>query len=440
MKKARVYLLGLIVFCSACAAPSLRYKTEINNMTAQGQFKEAADKIEAKRTKNYSRQDRALAYLDEAVLLHDAGESAKSDELFAQAQDRIEDLYTVSATKSTGRLLINDLTLPYSVAPFERALTFFYRAMNFLEQDNLSDAAVEARRAAAFLDNLRGSKRKGYNDDPFVQYFASLIFESVGQIDDARICRVNAMDGYHRMRSLLNIRPPDFPVPANYNELAEVIIFHYNGVLPLKKSATIQFAADKVRGMIFSSSESRRGGLDPELSNALRAGSLGAVTIAYPVLEAQPFVITSSFVQTGDGERYKLQKMADLAAAARADLEERKLGMWTRAAARAVVKQAAAAATRKAVNSATNDDNQIWGDLAGLFVNAVGSAVEKADTRQWFTLPAQIFMTRLFLPPGEQDIWLKFSDGMGNIVAEHKFAKVQLEAGGRIFLHYRTAK
>jgi len=195
-----------------------------------------------------------------------------------------------------------------------------------------------------------------------------------------------------------------------------------------------------VRGMIFSSSESRRGGLDPELSNALRAGSLGAVTIAYPVLEAQPFVITSSFVQTGDGERYKLQKMADLAAAARADLEERKLGMWTRAAARAVVKQAAAAATRKAVNSATNDDNQIWGDLAGLFVNAVGSAVEKADTRQWFTLPAQIFMTRLFLPPGEQDIWLKFSDGMGNIVAEHKFAKVQLEAGGRIFLHYRTAK
>ena len=442
MKKAHVFLvLGLAVICSACTAPSLRYKTEISKMSARGEFKTAADVIEQKRTKIYAKQDRALAYLDEAVLLHDAGETAKSDELLAQAQDRLEELYTVSATKAAGRMVINDLTSPYSVAPYERAMTYFYRAMNFLDQNNLIDAAVEARRAVAFLDNLRGSKRKGYNDDPFVQYFTSLVFESVGQIDDARISRTNALEAYRRLRGKLHVQVPEFSVPANYDELGEVIIFHYNGLLPLKRNTTVQFAWDKVYSILSTSRESRSGDVSPEVANALHAGFMGnAVTVAYPVLEDQPYVITSSFVQTEDGQTYKMQKMADLASAARVDLEERLPGIWFRAVSRAVAKQVAAAATRQAVKSAVNDDNQIWGDVAGLFVTVVGNAVEKADTRQWFTLPAQIFMTRLFLPPGEQDIVLLFRDGFGNIVEKHIFEKVRLEPGGRVFLHYRTAK
>ncbi len=442
MKKARVYLLlGAVVFCSACAAPSLRYKNEISKMSARGEYKTAAEVIEQKRAKVYAKQDRALAYLDEAVLLHDAGEPAESDALFAQAQDRIEELYTVSATKSAGRLVMNDLTSPYRVAPYERAMTYFYRAMNFLDQNNVEDAAVEARRAVLFLDNLRGSKKNGYNDDPFVQYFASLVFESAGQLDDARISRTNALEGYRRLRDKLHVQAPEFPVPANYNELGEVIIFHYNGLLPLKRNTTVQFAWDRIYAILSTSRESRSGNLSPEVANALRAGFMGnAVTLAYPVLADQPYVITSSFVQTKDGQTYKMQKMADLAAAAKADLEERLPGIWFRAASRAVAKQVAAASARRAVKSAGNENNQIWGDVAGLFVTVVGSAVEKADTRQWFTLPAQIFMTRLFLPPGEQDIDLLFRDGFGNIVEKYTFEKVRLQPGERVFLHYRTAK
>ena len=179
--KARVYLLGLVVFCSACAAPSLRYKSEVNHLMAQGRFKVAGEKVASKRSKMYAKQDGALADLDQAALLHDAGFPRESDQLFARAQDRIQELYTTSASKSAARLLVNDLTLPYDVANYERAYTYFYRAMNFLDQDNMEDAAVEARKASSFLDGLRGSKKQGYNDDPFVQYFSSLIFESVGQ-------------------------------------------------------------------------------------------------------------------------------------------------------------------------------------------------------------------------------------------------------------------
>ena len=435
--KARVCLLGLAIFCSACAAPSLRYKTDVNRLVAQGDFQTAAAKVEAKRSKMYARKDSALAYLDEATLLHDAGQTEKSDELFAHAQDRIEELYTRSATRTVGRFLINDLTLPYSVATYERALTYFYRAMNFLDQNNLEDATVEMRRAVLFLDNLRGSKKKGYNDDPFVQYFASWIFESAGQLSDARICRTNALNAYKNLGGVLEVSAPNFSVPNNYDQYGEVILFHYNGLLPLKKSATVQFAWDRIYGILSSARETQNG-LSPEVENALVSGFMGhAVTLAYPVLEPQHYTITSSFAQV-NGQQYRLQKMADFAAAAKQDLEDRLPGIWFRAAARAVAKQVAAEQARKAARSAAKEDT--LGDLAGLFMNVLGSATEKADTRQWFTLPAQIYATRLFLPPGKQNIQLLFRDGYGNIIGEYVFENVQIVRGQRIFLHYRTAK
>lgn len=435
--KARVYLLGLVVFCSACAAPSLRYKSEVNHLMVQGQFKAAGEKVAGKRSKMYAKQDSALADLDQAALLHDAGLPQQSDQLLARAQDRIQELYTTSVSKSSARLLVNDLTLPYDVANYERAYTYFYRAMNFLDTQNLTDAAVEARKAAAFLDELRGSKKQGYNDDPFVQYFASLIFESVGQRSDARICRENALKAYQNLGGMLRVTAPEFTVPSNAAELGEIILLHYNGLLPLKKTETIQFSWNRIWA-ILSTAEETRQDVPPQVENALRAGWMGhAVTLAYPALELQPYTIVSSFARAG-GQMYRMQKMADLSAAAKADLEERLPGIWFRTATRAVARQVTAEQARQAARSSSKEEGV--GELASLFVNILGATMERADTRQWFTLPAQIFMTRLFLSPGLQNIQLLFRDGYGNIVGEHTFENVRVERGKRVFLHYRTAR
>jgi len=434
--KARVYLLGLLVFCSACAAPSLRYKTEVNKLTAAGKFTAAEELVASKQKKMYANQDYALAYLDRAVLLHDAQDYTRSDNFLAQAQDRMEDLYTKSATKQVGRLLINDLTAPYEVSSYERALTYFYRALNFLRQNNLMDAAVEARKAVFFLDQLRGSKKRGYNDDPFVQYFSSLIFESVGQRSDARIARENALNAYKKLGGSLQISVPEFSVPPNAAELGEVIVVHYNGLLPLKKTATIQVAWDRIMAIV-STQRENRSSLSPEVENALVAGWMGhAVTLSYPVLEPQHYAVVSSFVEAG-GQTYTTQKVADLAAASKLDLEERMPNIWFRLAARAVAKQIAAEQARQAANAASKD--KTWGDLAGLVVNVFGAVVEKADTRQWFTLPAEVRMTRLFVTPGVQNIRVLFRNRNGNIIGEHTFEDIAVPRGGRVFLHVRSA-
>lgn len=434
--KARICLLGLALVCSACAAPSLRYKTEINRLSAAGKFREADERVTAKKNKLYKKKDAALFYLDRAALLHDAQDPAASDEMLASAQAYIDELYAKSVSASAGRLLINDLTTPYYAANYERALTYYYRAQNFLQRGDVSSAAVEARRAVFFLDHLRADKRKGYNDDPFVQYFASLVFESVGQLPDARIARQNAFNAYRRLGGKLGVSAPEFSVPKNAGELGEVIIFHYNGLLPLKKTQTVQVAWSEAAAMA-SSPQETTDSVSPEVQNALAAGLFGsAVTLSYPVLVPQPFRVASSFVEAG-GQRYVTQKVADFAGAAKMDLDEKLPGIWFRTATRAVAKQVAAAQARQAARSAANDDTV--GDLAGMFVSVLGAALEKADTRQWFTLPAEVRMTRLFLTPKTQDIKLLFRDGYGNIIGEHVFENVPVERGGRIYLHHRTA-
>lgn len=435
MKKARICLLGLVLFCSACAAPSLRYKKETEQLLAAGKFKEAEELVVSKKNKLYSRKDATLFYLDRAVLLHDAGEIAQSDRLFSDAQENINDLYAKSVSASLGRFLVNDLTTPYYAAPYEQALTYYYRSMNFLEQGDVSSAAVEARRAVFFLDNLRGEKKKGYNDDPFVQYFASLVFESAGQRSDARIARANAFSAYRRLGGQLGVSAPDFPVPSDAGKLGEIIVLHYNGLMPLKKTATFQVAWD--RAVLIASSASEGESVSPEVQNAVYAGLAGnAVTLSFPDFERIPYRVAVSAVEAG-GQTFYTQKVADFAAAAKLDLDEKMPGILFRAATRAVAKQVASVQARRAAAQAANDDSV--GQLAGMFVSALGAAVEKADTRQWFTLPAEVRMARAFVAPGEQNIRVLLRDGYGNIIGERTFENVRVKRGGRVFLHVRTA-
>lgn len=431
--RVRAAVIGLALFCSACAGPSLRYKKDINRLVAAQNFIPAVSQLEENKNKLYKEKDAALYFLDKAALLHDAQQPAKSDEALSTAQNIIEQLYAKSVTGALGTLLINDLTTPYYAAPYEKALTFFYRGMNFLQQNDLQGALVEARKAVFYLAQLRGTKTNGYNDDAFVQYFSSLVFESGAQRDDARISRQNALNAYQK-----NGWPvPDFPVPANADQMGEILIFHYNGLLPLLKNQTMQVGWDKL--LLWASSPVEGARVSPQVQNAVMAGLTGrSVTLAFPVFEEQPYQTKSSFV-TADGVfAQATQKVQDTSVLAKNYLQERTPAMLFRLATRAVIKQTAVVQARHAAAQAAQDDTV--GELAGMFVNLLGALTETADTRQWFTLPAEVRLSRIFVAPGTHEIKLWFQDGYGNIIGEHNFGPVRVRAGERVFLHHRTAK
>lgn len=73
-------------------------------------------------------------------------------------------------------------------------------------------------------------------------------------------------------------------------------------------------------------------------------------------------------------------------------------------------------------------------DLAGLLVNIVGLLTERADTRSWLSLPAEIQMSRISLPAGEYNVAVELLDMAGQVVKRLSYPAVALRAGEKTFL------
>ena len=73
--------------------------------------------------------------------------------------------------------------------------------------------------------------------------------------------------------------------------------------------------------------------------------------------------------------------------------------------------------------------------LTGLF-----TAAETADTRSWFTLPAQIREANVLLEEGTYEIKVQLLDKNEKVLDEHTFKDVQINRGRHKYLYLRSAK
>ena len=432
--KARLTLaLALCTILCACAGPSLRYKNEIDRLFERGKFEVAADRIEANRSKMYGERDEMLFHLDTASAVHAAHMNERSNSSLAAAQDKMEDLEVRSIAGGIGTLLINDYTQPYRARVFERAFSHFMRGMDLLALGEDNGAVVEARRAVFFLDYTR-ERQSGYNDDAFVQFFASMMFEDRGQLSSARIARNNALNAYENQRGFSSARAPDFqpPPPRERRGKGELIVFHLNGRAPLIISQEIMLAWNDVWFTVQGNNDLQ--GVPQSTINAVFAGAFGrSVTVSFPQLVASNYLITTSAVNG-----VATQLVSDIGAALRQTLNEERTAAFARTVTRAVTKYILSVQSRHFAQKATGDETV--GQLVGIFMSALSNVTEKADTRSWFTLPAEVRMASLWLPAGQHDIRLVSYDNTGRAVDERLFENVQINEGGRTYLYHRTAR
>jgi hypothetical protein len=406
-------------------------------MLEKGNFEGAAAKVEENKTKAYGAKNELLYLLDLSTALGAAHKNAQSNLTLARAQDKTNELYAKSVTQTLGTFIINDNTQPYRAPVYETALTYFFRAMDFLSVKDFEGAGVEARRAAFFLDKTRESKAGAYTDDPFVQYFASMIYEDRGQLSDARIARQNAGNAYEKYKSWSAAKAPDFPPPRNYAAMGEAVVFHYNGKAPLITSESIMYAWNDLWFTLQGNSELED--IPQSTVNAVFAGAFGrSVTVSFPKITDSPYIIETSAASAQGGEEVQTQLVADIAGAAKKTLDTARAAGTARMITRAVTKYILSVQARNAAKKLTGDDN--LGSLVGALASALSNITEMADTRSWFTLPAEIRMASLWLAPGVYDIRLRFYDKQKHAIDEHLFEKVQINKGERTYLYHRTAK
>jgi len=440
MKSSRSAWLLSAFFAAAvfasCAGPSLGLKNQLHSLIRAEQYDQAEQTIEQAKEKEYGKKNAVLFHLDMAMVLHDMGRYKESDSHFDDAERRMQELWTVSISKTAGTFLINDNTTDYQGEPFERALVNVFRALNYTFLGDRDGALVEVRKSILYLSELRDKYEltTRYKDDALAEYLGSLLFEDDGRYDDARISRDAAMKAYKDYGASYGTPMPKFDVGSDWKDKGEIVLFHYNGIAPVKISKTFQVAWNDAVIAINASKEENKD--DPRVKNAIIGGALGnQITVAYPEYQDQPFGITDSAVSAGDASS-STQLMEDVSAIAKDALERRNAAIRTRMIARAAIKFIISKAIS---DEAEKQGGSTLGFLAKMATGAVSAATEIADTRCWATLPAQVRMSRMLVPPGKYDLTVSFRDKSGAVVSTKVIKDVDARKGRRVYLHTRTA-
>ena len=94
------------------------------------------------------------------LVAHYANHFQESSAAFAQAGDIAEDRYTKSVSKEVGSWVTSDKLRPYPGTRYERLLSHYYRAINYVYQGELDGALVECRRATALINYFKDEDEK----------------------------------------------------------------------------------------------------------------------------------------------------------------------------------------------------------------------------------------------------------------------------------------
>lgn len=393
--------LGLLVcaaiYVSACATYS-QHATDMRGSLQAGR-PDLALKLEEQKDPE---QADVLACMEIGMLRQMTGDYENSNRIWEIGKRHIEALYGVSISESLGSVTINDATRSYDGQRFEQVLLHAYMAMNYLMLEDLDAARVEMLQADVKMREW-GEQPE---EDAFVRYFSGIIYEALGENDDALIAYRKARDVYLATRNEQGIDVPvllkkdllrllarqglwneyrrlkdDFGL-ASYRpskiggRFGELVVVLNNGLAPIRSESAI---------MTFS----------PDVSDNVR--------IAIPVYKEPPQRLKTARVVVGDS-MFWLEIVENIDSLARHSLEDEMPLIMTRALARAVIKY-------KSQKKAQGKNS-----LAGFLMTVTNLATERADTRSWTTLPQEIQMVRVPVPVGSQPVRIELVNSAGRVV------------------------
>ena len=438
-----------------------------------------ADAIMAQAESEYGSRNRLLYSMDRGMTLHLAGDYVQSNNLLEQASMEVERLYTRSIRTETAAFLTNDNMLPFEGDPYEHVMINVVKALNYAAMGQLTEAVVEARQIDHRLNVLADSAKEkdGYREDAFARYLTGVLYESTGDMNNAFIAYRKAYDIYEATKGWSRTPMPpmlradllrtaealhlttefeeyrhQFPETrwvsrSDQPNLAQVVVISYNGRAPRKEEAFLDIPVSLSalqlvllnRGVVHASNRQERRAAD----SVLYGLNGRVVRVALPKLMPQKTQVAQESVSLVPKEGTPISATSELVyngtALAERALSDRMPGITTKALARAAVKFAAAEAATRGSQHAVNKGDAPWvGLLVGVLAHGLAIASEAADTRSWRTLPDEIQISRLWVPPGEYESRVQALMRGGGAVQAGAARPLMLRAGETLFLIERV--
>ncbi len=437
-------LLGSVLGSFGCGSGLKRYAAVDRHLSAGDP--QAAAGVIREAEGEYGSKSQVLYDMDLGMMLHLAGDYAASNQHLERAETRIEDLYTKRITAEVVAFLVNDTTLPFDGAPFEQVWVNVVKALNYALLGEWDEALVEARRIDHRLNVLTDQREADeYREDPFARYLSGILYESAGELNDAFIAYRKAYEAYRTAQPWLRTDVPDalkvdllritdalalsqehewyqrefsettWRRRSEIKDLAQVIVISYNGRAPRTEDQFLDLPIDldALKLVLLTKGATTGANTDERrvVESVLYGLSGRVVRVALPKLVPQKTQVSHSLVSLSGPAgpiQTRTQLTANLTATAKKALDDRFASLAVKAVARAASKFALAEGAARGTQKAGRDNEAaLAAFFVGFLFKSLAIATEEADKRSWRTLPDEIHIARLWLPPGEYTLQVR---------------------------------
>ena len=398
---------------------------KFNKLFECGQL-EAADKLLAKNKKAKRRKIRLLYYLNRGMLAHLMGKYEESNYFFEQAYLMHEDFLARPVNEALA-FVINPTVTDYRGEDHEVLLIHYYKTLNFLQLGKNNEALVECRRLNSKLHQLSDKYQSDnkYRRDAFIHTLMGLVYQANHDYNNAFIAYRNAVEIYQEdYKRLFGVDIPEqlkqdllytayktgfYDQVYQYEQLfnlkynpseedsgGELVFLWNNGLGPIKSEWDISFMIVRGSGGSVTLVNEELGLFFPFPlgSNSSATGTLSDVRfiqVAFPQYVERPPLYDHAVISTND-HTYPFEIVEDINAISFKVLNQRMLLEFSKSLLRVALKKAAEYQLRSKA------------DQLGALIGVVNLVTEKADTRNWQTIPHSIYYTRVTLPAGQQQI------------------------------------
>ncbi|WP_276479577.1 COG3014 family protein [Paraflavitalea pollutisoli] len=444
-------VVPLMLLLFSCATYNTRIGSYYSNVMNGNYEKAESDLDKIKLIK--ANRNRLLFYFEKGKITHLQKKYDSSNYYFNLADNFIEDTRTSAGDIALGTLL-NPMMQTYKGEDFEKFMIHYYKALNYLYLGESDEAMVEARRISlrSYAQQDKTKSDRKYSDDAFSLTIQGIIYEQSRDINNAFISYRNAVDIYLKnndqyygtqlpaqlVQDLFRtadgmgfqdeIRRYEQLLKTTYkrtapSEAGELVLFWENGLAPIKVQQDFFFALTKDGFGNFAFVDPAGAfniPFDFASTNAkaedLKLTDLRSLRIAFPRYQEQPVYYRNATVALNNVD-YHFEPAENINAIAFATLKERFLREMSTALSRAAVKKLAEIAARPK----SDDKNKDTKEAIAFAIQVFNFASEKADTRNWQSLPHTISYLRVPLNRGTNVLQVTVSGQSSqkfNVVAE----------------------
>lgn len=457
-KRHIVAAIAIVAMCffSACATYYQR-NLAFQDAFTSGQMEEALKELENKKVK----KDRVkvLYYLNKGVLAQMLGDFETSKQALLAADRMIED-YQKNYGMEALTFIANPTITTYQTEDFERVLMHYFQAKNFIQQGNYEGALIEARRINIALQNINDKRKERitYRRDAFAHTLMGMVYEAAGQTNDAFIAYRNAYEVYKQdyttnygvgvpnqlkqdlLRTAYQMKfkeelaqyEKEFNQqyqPVSNSENGDLVFFWQNGLGPVKAEWALSFTVIPGEGGALTLKNEELDMVIPfPAANMGKEEKQGLINTRIVRVVVPKFVERLPLYQSANlmfnGQKQALDKAEDINAIAIQNLRDR------------IMREIGEAVIRTALKLAASEAARSKNEGLGLALNLASAISERADTRNWQTLPHDIFYTRMSLPPGTHTLTLQTIGPSGNV--REQPITVEIRKGRTSFVTYSS--